>query len=629
MHRLALRLIHWLPFFLWLPKVTPKTAKLDLTAAITSAIFALPQGLAFALIAGLPPEFGLYAAMIAPLVTALFGCSWHTVSGPTVPTSIVIISILSGFAVPASPQFIGLALLLTLLAGIIQFTLGIFRLGHLVNFISHTVILGFSSGAAILIIVSQLGTFFGIDIARQDNIAMTLQLLFQRFHQIDLATTSLSVTTLVVALLCAKYYKKLPNLLIAMAAGTILAFIMTVLFNVEQITMVGALPSGLPQITIPNLSWFQASELFASAIALATLGLIQSVSIAKTVSNKTGQPINANQEFVAQGLSNMACSFTSGFFSSCSFTRTGVNYAAGAVTPLSSIFASGFILLVLIFAAGITAYLPLASMSAIIIIAGYKLIDFAHIKKIIQTSHAETAIYVLTLLATLFLSLEFAIYSGMFLALILYLQKTSQPKVVSLTVDQYDPYHRLIELPSTGSEHPKLAIIRVDGSLFFGSIDHIYQVINQSQAQQASYILLIGDGVNLIDISGAELLLRLKQYTRRKGGDLYLSGLTPAVRKYLSNSPYWDKLGGRSNIYNYQAEAINQINQLLDASNADDADPASDNTDNTQPAETAENAENKENAAPTTTDRTSDSVASDEPLNQTLPRTKDPKKILE
>lgn len=579
------------PFLLWLGKVRPSTMKVDLYAGITSAIFALPQGLAFALIAGLPPEFGLYAAIVAPVVSAFFGSSWYMVSGPTVATSIVVISILSEYAVPQSPHFIGFALILTLLAGLIQLALGVFRLGHIVNFISHTVILGFSTGAALLIMSSQIKGFLGIEFARQDNIALTLYETYKQLGEVNPQVLFLSGSTFVVALLCHRLYPKLPYLLVAMVYGGIAATLMTWGFDAKNLGMIGALPRGLPQITLPELTWFQARELFASAIAIATLGLIQAVSISKTIAIKTGQPINANQEFIGQGLANIVCSFTNGFFSSGSFTRTGVNFSAGAATPVSSLLASSLIIAMLLFAAGVTAYLPTATMSAIIMIIGYQLIDTGHIRKILQTSRTETAVFSVTLLSTLFLSLEFAIYSGMFLSLVMYLQKTSTPKVLRLTVDQLDPYQRLIPLRDKQlSAHPHVDIFRVDGSIFFGSVEHIRKSVELIAWGKSKHALLICESVNLMDISGAELLLFIKQMMKKRGGDLFLAGLTPEVRRYLFKSPYWAQLGGRDNIFDYQTEAIEAINRLAETENTDDGEDktkdlnASDSPDTKKPS---------------------------------------------
>ncbi len=557
------------PFLLWLNKLSVRTLRFDLFAGITSAIFALPQGLAFAMIAGLPPEFGLYAAMVAPIVTALFGSSWHTVSGPTVATSIVVFGILMRSqaqtgGVPETPMFISMVLVLTLLAGAIQLVLGLCRLGHIVDFISHTVILGFSTGAALLIMSSQLKGIMGINFSRQENIALTLREVYRHIGETNLSILFLSLSTLMVALVFKTFFKKLPYLLIAMIYGGVAVTLMSIVLKEPNVKMVGALPQGLPTFMIPDLTWYQVREWFAAAIALATLGLIQAVSIAKTIAIKSGQSIDANQEFVAQGLANIACSFTSGFFSSSSFTRTGVNYSAGAVTPLSSIMASGLILLVLLFATDVTAFLPTATMSAIIMLIGYQLIDWGHIKNVFTTSRAESAVFVVTLLSTLFLSLEFAIYSGMFLSLLMYLQKTSTPMVLHMTVDKLDPYHRLIPLRSQQSEHPYLEIVRVDGSIFFGSVEHIRKSIDAKRLKYGTHVVLICGGVNLIDISGLELLLFIRQILRKRGGDLHLTSLTPEVRRYLIKSPYWLQLGGRDNVFDYQAEGIEAVSRIIE-----------------------------------------------------------------
>ncbi len=562
------------PFLNWVSKVNPSGLRSDTYAAITSAIFALPQGIAFAMIAGLPPEFGLYAAIVAPIVFALFGSSWHSVSGPTVATSIVVASILTEYAVPQSPHFIGFALILTFLAGFIQLILGLFRLGHIVNFISHTVILGFSTGAAILIMTSQLKSFLGLSIERQDNVFMTLSATLTKIGDTNVSVLFISVTTYIVAVLCKKYFKGLPYLLIAMLYGGVVAAIMKYFIHIDNFAMVGALPQGLPEITVPNISWFQIKDLFASAIALATLGLIQSVSISKTIAIKTGQSIDANQEFIGQGLTNIMCSFTSGFFSSSSFTRTGVNYTAGAKTPMSSIMASGLIVLVLVFASGVTALLPLASMSAIIMIIGYQLIDFGHIRKVLRTSRTETAVFIVTMLSTLFLSLEFAIYSGMFLSLVMYLQKTSTPKVFRMIVDESDPYHRLIVMPTGNTAANKkkiekatqsnIRIFRIDGSIFFGSVEHIRKFLDVKRLPSKTHVIIFCESVNLIDISGAELLIFMRKILKKRGGDLYLTSLTPEVRKYLVRSPYWKHLGGRENVFDYQVEAVEYVTHLLE-----------------------------------------------------------------
>lgn len=553
------------PFISWFRIISPTTLRFDLVAAFSSAIFALPQCIAFALIAGLPPEMGLYAGIIAPIVAGFFGSSWHSVSGPTVATSIVLISILQEYAVPESPQYIGLVLSLTLLAGIIQLLLGIFRLGHLVSFISQTVIMGFTAGAAILIISNQVANILGLSIERQKNIIFHYQAIYDNLNKTNYPILIVALLTLLVCFVCQRFWPKLPAFLVAMFSVSVGVYLYSLFGDISNISMVGALNAGLPNIVMPDFSYHTVYQFMSSAIALATLGLIQTVSISKAIANKTGQHINSNQEFIGQGMTNIACSMTMGFFSSNSFTRTGVSYTAGARTPMSSIFASVLIVLVLLFAYRSTEFLPGATMSAIIMLVGWKLIDFKHIKDILKTSRGEFAIFLTTMIATLFLNLEFAIYSGVILALILYLQKTSHPKVAELVTDTNDAYHRLVEVIDADDEECHyLKIIRIDGSIFFGSIDHIQNRIQSMLKPQQKYLLVICDGVSVIDISAAEMLLNLKKTLQKRGGDLYLSNLKQEARAYLVNSPYWARLGSSKNVFNFSEEAVQTLFNKVD-----------------------------------------------------------------
>ncbi len=558
-------LFAFFPFLIWFKETSVKTIKIDFIAAISSTIFALPQGIAFALIAGLPAEFGLYAAIVAPIASAFFGSSWHIVSGPTVATSIVIISTLSDYAVPSTPQFITMALTVTLLAGIIQLLLGLLKLGHIVNFISKTVILGFSTGAAILIISNQVSSFLGFEMQRQSNIIFQVQEIFRNLENTNITVATLSFVTLFTAILCAKFFKKLPSLLVAMAVGSIISFIFSRYLPSSNIEMVGSLTKGLPKFVMPDISFYTVKSVIASSIAIAILGLIQAVSISRTISNKTDQEINPSQEFIGQGIGNIACGVFSGFFSSASFTRTAVNYAAGAKTPLSSIIASGLIILILLFASNFTEFLPKPAMSAIILLVGWKLIDIGAIVKTFKTSIAETVIFFTTFVSTLFLSLEFAIYSGVIVSLIIYLEKTAHPKVQKITLDKNDPYRRLIKVTSDKQKQcPQLAILQIEGALFFGDVGYIGQKIRKRTHEKQTSILLICNGITLIDIAGADLLLSLSKRMRRKGGDLYLSGLNANARAYLLKSPYWQELGGNDNIFSFSVEAISAIFERLD-----------------------------------------------------------------
>lgn len=305
-------------------------------AGLTGAVVVLPQGVAFATIAGMPPEYGLYAAMIPAVIAALFGSSWHLVSGPTTAISIVIYSTMSGLAIPGTPEYIRLVLVVTFLTGIFQLAMGLARMGALVNFISHTVVLGFTAGAGLLIIGTQIQHFFGIPMPRGISFAETLHQTLIGLDDINWYVTSVGMITLLVGLFIKRRYHKLPYMIIAMIAGSLYAALLGMIPQLEtggQIETVKALSGIFPQFSAPDLTLESIRKTASIAVAITMLGLTEAVSIARAIAVRSEQRIDGNQEFIGQGLSNLFGSFFSAYASSGSFNRSGVNYEAGARTP--------------------------------------------------------------------------------------------------------------------------------------------------------------------------------------------------------------------------------------------------------------------------------------------------------
>ena len=331
------------PFLVWLRFTTRESIKADFQAGLTGAVIVLPQGVAFATIAGLPPEYGLYTAMVTPVVAALFGSSFHLVSGPTTAISIVVFSAISHHAQPGSPEFVTLALTLTFLAGVYQLVFGLARMGVLVNFVSHTVVIGFTAGAAILIATSQLKHITGIPVPKGESFLHTWMDLYNGMGDINLYLVMIALLTLFTAILVRKLAPRLPSLLIGMIAGSLLAVFLKQF--TDDISLVGEIPAHLPPLSSPEFSLQTFKMLAPEAFAVALLGLIEAVSISRAVATRSSQRIDASQEFIGQGLSNIVGSFFSSYAGSGSFTRSAVNYGAGAKTPLSAIF-SALILMV-------------------------------------------------------------------------------------------------------------------------------------------------------------------------------------------------------------------------------------------------------------------------------------------
>lgn len=553
------------PFLQWFKLITKESVKADLIAGFTGAVIVLPQGVAFATIAGLPPEFGLYTAMVTPIIAALFGSSRHLISGPTTAISIVVFAAISNHAEPGSAEFISLALTLTFLAGIYQLAFGLARLGSLVNFVSHTVVIGFTAGAAILIATSQMKNVLGVHVAKGESFFHTWLELGQEIGNTNIYILIVAVTTLVSALFIKRFYPKIPNLLIGLVVGSFVALAFS--GSNANIQLVGEIPAHLPPLTLPDFSLASIKMLAPEAFAVALLGLIEAVSISRAIATKSNQRIDANQEFIGQGLSNITGSFFSSYAGSGSFTRSGINYASGAKTPLSAIFAAIILMVIVLLIAPLTAYLPVAAMGGVILIVAYNLIDIHHIKDILKYSKSETSILLTTFFATLFLELEFAIYLGVLLSLVIFLARTSTPEVVTLApdVDTGSGKKKLINITKKPlNQCPQLKIIRIDMSIYFGSINHIQNRLHHLIEQEnIKHILIVGTGINFIDLSGAEALVTDAKRLQSQGGGLYFAELKASVYEYISKNCFVAKVGNKQ-FFDSKKDAIKAIYKKLD-----------------------------------------------------------------
>jgi SulP family sulfate permease len=533
------------PFLLWWPLVNRQTAKDDLLAGFTGALIVLPQGVAFATIAGLPPQYGLYAAMMPAVIGALFGSSWHLVSGPTTAISIAVFAALSHQAEPGSAHYISLVLTLTFLVGVFQLVLGLARMGALVNFISHTVVIGFTAGAAILIAASQVRNFFGIDIPRGTPFYEIMRQLFLQAGHINPWVASVGAVTLVTGILARRYIKKIPYMILAMIVGGLVAEILNLWLGQDAtgIKTVGALPAQLPPLSMPDFSLDTLRHTLGPALVITMLGLTEAVSIGRAIAVRSEQRIDGNQEFIGQGLSNIVGAFFSAYASSGSFNRSGVNYEAGARTPLASVFASVFLLLVLLIVAPLAAYLPNAAMGGILFLVAWGLIDFHHISHIWHTSKAESAILAATLIGTLF-NLEAGIFLGVFLSLVVYLYRSSKPEIVPLVPAPEEGAYHFVRAKGR-PECPQLRIVRINGAVYFGASSYVQQVLQQideNNPQQKS-VLIAAASLNAIDIAGAEVLAQEARRRRRMGGGLYFYRLNKSNYDFLRQGGYVHDIG--------------------------------------------------------------------------------------
>ena len=553
-----------LPFLRWSPRVDRTTLRADAAAGLTNAFVVLPQGVAFALIAGLPPQYGLYTAIVPAVIAALFGSSWHLVSGPTLALSIVVYATLVPLAEAGSPEYITLALTLTLMAGLYQLAFGMARLGTLVNFVSPAVITGFTAGAAILVVTSQLRTVLGLEIPRGGNFLGVWHHTFQHLDEIQPVIVVVAATSFVVALAVRRRHPNWPWLLIAMLAGSLAGVGFT--FFGWVVPSIGSLPATPPTLSLPAFDLATIRRLAPEALAVALLGLIEAVSIGRSISMRSQQRIDGNQEFIGQGLSNIVGAFSSCYASSGSFTRSGINYEAGAKTPMSAIFSAVFLLIIVFGVAPLAGYLPKAAMGGMILVVAWNLVDRKHIREIVRASRQDTVVLLVTFAGTLFLDLAFAILAGVLLSLLLFLNRAAHPAVFSMAPDPELPGRRFTNLRRKMlTECPQLKVVRIDGPLFFGSVQTVGDTLSRmgEGPDARKHLLIICSGINYIDSAGAQMLVAEAERRRAMGGDFYLCALRMDARNFLERSGYAEEFGTH-NIFFTKADAIGNVFERLD-----------------------------------------------------------------
>lgn len=549
----------------WWPMVNRRSLRADLLAGLTGTIILVPQAVAYASIAGLPPAYGLYTAIVPVIVASLFGSSLHLVSGPTAALSIVIFATLSPLAEPGSAVYIQLALSLTFMTGLLMLAMGLARLGVLVNFISHSVVIGFTAGAAVLIATSQLKNFFGVTAPATSSFIETLSLFAQRLPDTNFHVLSVGIVTLLTAVGTRAWLPRVPHMIAAMLVGSLYALALTTVFGpAAHIAMVSAIPRSLPPLSMPIPSGETLRQLAPIALALAMLSLTEAVAIARAIALKSGQRIDSSQEFIGQGLANVVGSFASSYVSSGSFTRSGVNYTAGAKTPLAPVFSALFLVVTLVALAPLVRYLPIASMAAILLVVAYSLVDVHHIRGILRTSRAEAAVLGATFLATLFLHLEFAIYVGVLLSLMVFLERTARPDIRdAVPAPGEHSYHFVPQ--TTEPDCCQLKMVFIDGPIYFGAVDHVQRRLRDIDAVNPGHkhLLVLAPGVNFIDSSGAELLGQEARRRRQIGGGLYFHRLHPSAVDVLERAGHLDAIG-RENLHAIGTNVIDAIYPGLD-----------------------------------------------------------------
>lgn len=512
----------------------------------------------------MPLQYGLYASIVPTIIAALFGSSWHLVAGPSTTASLVLAASLSSFAAPGSVDYVQLAMTLAIMAGLIELALGLFKMGVIVNFISHSVVVGYTAGVGILIIATQLRNVFGLDVESSHEFIVAIYDVFRMLPSLSIGATAVAFATLGAGILSRRYMPRVPYMLPAIAIGGVTAAMINVASPGAAAT-VGALPAHLPPLSAPSFDPHIWRLLIPTALAVAISALNEVVSISRALAIRSEQHLDINQEFVGQGLANIIGSFFSGYVVSGSFNRSALNYESGARTPLAAVSAGVMLVGLLLAAAPAGAYLPKAAMAASLVLIGWGLIDKRSIRQIWKVGHSERWILAVSIFTALFIHIQIAILAGVALSLLIFLYRTSKPQLRPRVPDPATPKRKFTEARPDLPECPQVRVLRLDGSLYFGAVSSFRESMRnlEREVPRCKHIAIVMTGANFIDLAGAEALALEAKKIRARGGSLYLIRVKEPVMRFLTNGGYLKDFGD-NRIFWSKTNAFQEIFQSID-----------------------------------------------------------------
>jgi SulP family sulfate permease len=532
----------FLPFTEWWGMLDRPSVKVDIVAGITAGVLILPQAVALAAIAGLPPEFGLYTSIFPVIIAALFGSSWHVMSGPNTALAVLIFIDLSSFASRSTEEYIMYAMGLTFMAGAFQLLFGLARLGVVFNFISHSVIVGLVAGVGIVIIIQQLGNFFGLVMNQREEIYETLMQVFYNLNHANWYAATAGFATVASGLLIRKYRRKWPHLVLAVIIGTAVGWFVDGLFGSANTRIdklgtltLAALPFKPVDWSADNIVVFR--ELIASAVLIAILGLMQSAVIARAMAVRSGQQVNMNQEIIGQGLGNIVGSYLSCFASCGSFNRSAANIDAGARTPLASLVSAAALAVLIWIAAPLIALMPISVMAGILFLVGWGLVDLREIRKLVNVRE-EFVIFIACFIVSVVFGLDYGVFVGVLLSVVAYFRDVSRPEIHTLVGD--DAAH-LLPPGAPRDSH----VLRLTGNLFFGSVHAVELQLREIAArdERRGHLFLSLDLVGYLDTAGALLIAKEAASRRQAGGSLDIGFRDHSLDEMLQKSGLVESVG--------------------------------------------------------------------------------------
>lgn len=554
----------YLPILEWMPGYNRQMLASDGMAGLIVAIMLVPQGMAYALLAGLPPEVGLYASIVPLIFYGLLGSSRALAVGPVAIVSLMVATTLGTLAEAGTVGYLAGAVLLAFLSGAILMGMGLARLGFLVNFLSHPVISGFSSAAALVIGFSQLKHLLGFDIPRSHLITETISHAITHISQLNIATFGIAAVSLAILLI---WKSRLAGWLTGAGvsasvtdavskSGPLVAVLVTTLavwfFGLSQsagVSIVADIPAGMPPLSMPTLDLALIQQLLPAALLISLVGFLESVSVAKSLASKRRQKVDANQELVALGAANIGASFTGGYPVTGGFSRSLVNFTAGAVTPLASIITAVLVAITVLFLTPLLYFLPKATLAAIIVVAVANLIDLKMVRETWAYNKTDALSLIVTFLAVLTIGIELGIVFGAGLSIALYLYRTSRPHIAVVgRVGETEHFRNVLRHEVHTDED--ILMVRVDESLYFANTAYLEDELLARVADQPKikHLVLIMSAVNFIDASALETLETLVARLRDAGVTLHMAEVKGPVMDKLQRVDFEHKLGD-GNVY--------------------------------------------------------------------------------
>ncbi len=512
----------------------------DLLAGITLFVMLIPQGMAYAMLAGLPPVMGLYAATVPLFIYALFSSSKHLSIGPVAITSLLVFSGVSILAEPGSSEFISLALTLAVMVGVIQLLLGVSKLGFIVKFIPHSVMNGYTSAAAIVIGLSQIKHVFGINLGNYLQVHYILLGVLENIRDINVITLLIGIASIMILIIMKKNAPRIPGALLVVT----LSILFVSLFNLDKrdVQIVGNVPQGFPQLVVPSFTLETTQLLIPMAITIALLGFMESLAIGKAIAKKEKYKLNPNKELKALGLSNMIGACFQSFPVNGSFSRTAVNHQSGGATQMTSIITGVFIIITLLFFTSLFYYLPNAVLAAIILVAVYKLIDIKELKHLFQVNPFEGWVWVITFIVTLFVGIQWGIIVGAIFTLVLLLNRSSKPQVVELGYVKREKTFRNIKRYKEACTLDDTVILRIDSNLHFANISSVEEKVKEvlKPRKAVKWLIIDMSGVNDVDTISVDTLEEMINFYQANGIITLFASMKGSIRDTV-NKVNWDQ----------------------------------------------------------------------------------------